>query len=1522
MTKGLKITAWILGLLAVLLLAALVAIQSPAVQTALGKRIIDRFEKGTEATIQFRDISIRPLEAIILKDLVVLDNQPVQPGMDTILYVNNLSVKFSLRGLLGGKGVHVSRLRLVGGGFNLVMEPNPLRPGRSAINLQRAFGLLKAEQSESSYTWGKILTARQIELENITFRMENLPADERRKLRGSFTKEGVIDWNHLGVLLEKGNVSNLKIADNLITGQNIRLQFQDTETGLRFNEVTADRLRVGEKLVEIRDVHADDGFSNISLEYFNMEGDLDHDYDDFTNKVVIDGLIREGSLVDMGRTIYHFAGVNTTFRGYARGHVRGTVNSLGFDNVSVTDPDNGVRVSINGSIRDVEKEVTGIYNLDINELSFDMDGLAGFVKAWAPGVNLDLKKIAPGERLSFQGKLEGPLNELRLNGRFASDIGQILADIYMKNVILEGKDLLLGGQLATSNLHMGKVLGSEDLGPLSMRASLESAFKDNGGIDLQVDTLQVAHFLAKGYDYSGISARGSYKNESLQASLVSNDPNLKVRFRGRLDLGDNIPNALYRFNLNVENADLDALHLDSREIAGVRFEVDSDLRRTDAQNLDGAVTVSGITLESKEGIQQLGNLFITAHQKDSVHKVNVSSGILTMQYQGSQSILRFVQDMKQLVVQEELPALAEEKARAWSGAHYSLALQMLRTQELLGFLVPGLYVEKNSSAQILVSSKGLLTANVKSGRVALYNRYIKDLKLDANNRGNVLGVTLDGGTLDLGGSKLLNNRLLLMADDNNVELAYAFDNQDDGKTYGSLLAQAQLERREGGLSIASQVKPSFFSLSGREWKMQSEQISYYAGDIEVNNLRATHKDQSLLVDGSLRADRTDTLRVRMDQFDLSLLNTLTGGEPELAGLATGRAMIISPTRPSFGLLAGIRCDSTYVSGRPLGSLRISSTYEEENQRFAATVRNSLDGRTSVDAQAFLAPAGKDFSASARLDGFDLGYIAPFLTGLFSTFEGSLGGQVEVSGKLGSPLHFASKDLQVKDALLTLDFTQVPYKAEGSLELRDKGLYFTPLRLTDGENGKGSIDGGLIFNDFKNLGLDVHVRFEQMHALNMPNTPDQSFFGNLYGDGRVDVTGDLSSILLGIEATTRSGELHVPLGSMSGDRSRELLTFTDPASLLEQDPYEKLMASQKEATSRHSDLDVELRVHATPGAQVFIDVDNESSLQGSGQGTIDLVSRSRTGLFTMNGDYTLSAGNFHFSAMNLVSRDFTIQDGSSVRFNGDVMDTDLNVNGLYVTKASLYNLTADESATSRRTVNCGIAITGKLRNPELKFSIDIPDLNPTVQAQVDAALNTEDKIQKQFVYLLVAGNFLPTEESGITAEGSDVLFSNVSSIMSGQLNNIFQKLDIPLDLGLNYKSTQTGSNIFDVAVSTQLFNNRVIVNGSVGNRQRLGATSTNEVAGNVDVEIKLTRNGALRLNLFTHAADQLSSFLDNSQRHGAGIAYQMEFNTFAQLFRELFSTRKQKEQRALEEAQNPQNNVVIQIDTEGKAHVQR
>jgi hypothetical protein len=202
------------------------------------------------------------------------------------------------------------------------------------------------------------------------------------------------------------------------------------------------------------------------------------------------------------------------------------------------------------------------------------------------------------------------------------------------------------------------------------------------------------------------------------------------------------------------------------------------------------------------------------------------------------------------------------------------------------------------------------------------------------------------------------------------------------------------------------------------------------------------------------------------------------------------------------------------------------------------------------------------------------------------------------------------------------------------------------------------------------------------------------------------------------------------------------------------------------------------------------------------------------------------------------------------------------------------------------------MSGNLMNPELKFNIDIPDLDPTTKVRVESALNTEGKIQKQFAALLISGGFLPDEQSGIT-NNSTILYSNVSEMLSNQINTIFQQLGIPLDLGFNYQPGEKGTDIFDVAVSTQLFNNRLSINGSIGNDPYQNSTNRS-VIGNVDVELKLDKSGRMRLNLFSHAADQYSNYLDDSQRSGVGISYQQEFYRFKDIFR-----RKSKEQKEYE-----------------------
>ena len=134
---------------------------------------------------------------------------------------------------------------------------------------------------------------------------------------------------------------------------------------------------------------------------------------------------------------------------------------------------------------------------------------------------------------------------------------------------------------------------------------------------------------------------------------------------------------------------------------------------------------------------------------------------------------------------------------------------------------------------------------------------------------------------------------------------------------------------------------------------------------------------------------------------------------------------------------------------------------------------------------------------------------------------------------------------------------------------------------------------------------------------------------------------------------------------------------------------------------------------------------------------------------------------------------------------------------------------------------------------------------------------------------------------------------MAEIMANQLNNILQKLDIPLDLGLSYQNNDGGTDIFDVAVSTELFNNRVVMNGSVGNRDKRKTASTNssDLVGDLDIEIKLDNNGEVRMNLFSHSADEYTSYLDNSQRNGVGLTYQKEFDSFKSFFKNLFRRKK-------------------------------
>lgn len=1500
--KILKILGIILVTVALLAAAAAVAVQSPKVQEKIGKRVLEHLDGKFDADITFSDVSIRFPEAIVLKDVVVVDRAPQIDGADTLATIGLLSAKFNAMGILKGQGAYVSHATLSDASFVMAYEPDSTSRTGTSPSYMRIFHL--EDKEKESNGWGDILSAGTLDIRNFRFTMLN-PYSKTEHL----DYPGVIDWNNLHVNIDRLLVRHLRVKDSYIHGSVDTLRFCETLSGFDVTQMSG-KAKVGRERVRIDGFHLQDTDSDIYMDRFQLDGSIKK-YSDFLNSVKVTADLNKGTTISMA-SISHF-GPNIdkmTFKADLSGKVKGYVNDFEVDNLHFKELGSNVEGCLSGNLMDIPNVGESMLGLNVKGLSFTLDGLSRFVRSVSPRTKLDIGKIARGKVLTFKGSVKGPMNRLAVNGKVTSGIGMVQTGITVRNTVDPSRPIIIGGNVKTKDLDLGSILNTESLGPLTLDTGLEATLANND-TKVRIDSLRISRLNALNYDYTNLSAAGTYSENAFDGRIASRDPNLDFLFQGTFNLSNRTKNAIYRFYANLAYADLHALHIDGREKSKMWFTAYSNFRRTEDNQILGDVRVTDLSLESDTGYHDIGGISVSSHSNEDMNRIQLLSGFLEGSFVGEKNFLAFVNDLRNLTVDRELPALTENHAKQFENTAYDVSIKVHKAQEILNFFAPGVYIADGSAMNLKIDRTGNVKGNLNSGVLAYGNKYLRDVNLSLDNASHSLLAKLESSAFYWSGTEVRNNLLTLFAEDNQLGVGYTFDNESEKETRAELYLTGGLSRDRHGLEIKAKALPSNLYYNGSGWGLSSGDIVLKGGDLKVDRLVARHDAEEVLVTGGFSPSKPDTLQVNLDNFGLSILDNFTGSRPALAGKANGQALILSPFSPAPGLLASIVCDSTMVDGHKAGTLKLESHWSESSGTFDFSASNRLEAISNLAVNGWYKPSSREINATAKLLRLDLGYSSFILDSVFSRIEGALSGEVGVSGKLDD-IALASRGLHLDEGLLELDFTRVPYNVSGNLSLDEFGLHFDDLAMNDGQGGRGTVSGGVLWGGFKNMGMDTHVVFDDMSAISLARGVNSTLSGEVFASGRADIVGPMHSLDLYVDATTsRPGNVRIPVSGSGEKRSRELLTFTEPPTEEEEVFLTELALSGKENNKRSSNLNVHLKMTATPDVSVYVDIGDDNSLNGSGSGTVELELIPSQDALTLNGDYTFIQGNFHFSAMGLVSRDFSIQDGSAVRFNGDVWDTDLDVNGTYTTKTSLASLISDENATNRRTVLCNINLSDKLSNPLMKFDIEVPDLNPSTKALVESALNTDDKVQKQFLALLVTGNFLPEDDTGITTTGTSTMFSGITGLMAGQLNTIFQKLDIPVDVGLDYRSTDAGNDLFDVALSTQLFNNRVIVNGNIGNKQQYGM-STNEVAGDVDVEIKVNKSGSLRLNLFSHSADQFTSYLDNSQRNGAGVTYQREFNNMREFLKEFF-TPQSKRQEAVEAIENP---IVLQVEADG------
>ena len=1477
-------------------------------------RILDSVTEKLDGEIVFDKIHLKPFTTLILKNVAIVDKNPAKDALDpekavvdTLFRAKYIIARFSLEGLADPDGFHIRKAYIADARMNLVLEDDPDdTTGQGTDNLSRIFRLVKNPPKKEPLP-DEIFHIRDVELNNMAFALIN-----HKTLKTPHY--GGMNWNDLDVTDIDLKARDLMFKGGIMTGEVGELSFRE-KSGFVCHSLTGSA-KVGNGRTIVEDLKLKDQWSDIDIALYMMSYDSVKDFEDYINKVKMDGVIRK-SLVDF-RTITYFAPqlAGNNLRVVTEGRVEGFVSDLHFYNISARSEAGGFSGTVNGSMTglpDINKT-----RLDATIKNFNMtaDGLGRFVSEWTPeGNEVDLSRFAKGTIFMVDGSAKGLLNKMNAKISLNSLIGRAEAEAVLTDITIPSKPIGIEGTINTEDLDLGRIIGTDIIRQTTLRAGIKTKFSE-GFPDVAIDSLIVERMLLNDYDYSGIAAAGTLSEKAFDGRIICNDPNLNFLFQGTFALSSKTNNALYQFYANVGHADLHAMNIDKRGTSRVQFQTNANFARTSQGSLLGKVDIGGLKLENFLGKYNIGDISLTSHTNDNKWKVRLKSSFADGSYIGSASVGRFVKDIKNITLRKEIPALFTNKGESWDGNSYELYFRCHNSMDIMSFVVPGIYIADSTALNLNITPEGILTTELKSPRIAYREQYMKGVRMTFDNKENKITGELNCNEIRAASLMMMDSRLSILAQDNHLGAGFSYENTGELLNRGEFVFVSDFSRNDDEkLDIDVEILPTSLHLNSREWNIEPSKIHISGSDIDVETFELTSSEQRIRLQGRTSLEHRDTLALNLDRFDISIINPLIGTDLGITGAATGEVKLISPLN-EMGLLANMISDSTYIAGVPLGVVSIGSNWDEEFERFDIDLRNDYGGKSNIVAYGKLHPKLKTLEAEAGLDMLNIGYVQPMLHDVFSQMDGTISGKILVDGPLDN-LEISSEDARLNDATLTVDYTKVPYKADGTFHIDSQGAYFDDIKIRDRFNGTGAVHGSINWDHFRDMFFDLKLNVANMECVNLTEKQADVFYGNLYATGNLGITGPINSLMMNIDAvTSKPGQIHIPLSSaLSSGKGSNLLKFKELEKEIFVDPYETMISKLQKKELKGGELGVNMRVTASPDVQAFVELDKTSGnvLSGRGNGTIDLKINSET--FNINGDYTLTGGNFNFVALGLAGRDFTIQDGSSIRFGGDIMESTLDINAIYKTKASLSTLIADTtSVANKRLVECGISITDKLSNPRLGFSIEIPDLDPMVKSRVESALSTEDKVQKQFLSLIVSNNFLPDEQSGIV-NNSSMLYSNVSEILATQLNNILQKLDIPIDLGLNYQPNERGNDIFDVAVSTQLFNNRVVVNGSVGNRQYSSGGAQNDVVGDIDIEIKLDRSGALRLNLFSHSADQYTNYLDNSQRNGVGLTYQTEFNSFRQFFRNMFMSRKKRQEAKLKEEQEMINEGKVKIEIE-------
>lgn len=1173
------------------------------------------------------------------------------------------------------------------------------------------------------------------------------------------------------------------------------------------------------------------------------------------------------------------------------GLVYGDLNDLKGKNVALS-TEMGTQAILDFYINDLTKPENMYLFLDLKQLETSFSDISNF--RFTNLSKIDFIEFPESFYdvgiINFKGNFSGFLTDFVTFGTLESEMGSLTTDILVTPE--KGGDIYYRGNISTTDFKLGQFLNNDKLKNLTFSVSADGDYNKSKKSVSGIFKGNIKEIDFNRYTYENIKFDGILTNKMFDGLLSINDPNLQFVFLGELNMNQEIPR--FDFNLDLKRALPSQLNLGkSFPNAEVAFNIYANFNGNNLDNLDGAISLKEGFYKNRNGQVNLGGMTLKSLPREGKNSFLFTSDFFDATIDGEYHF-RTLLNAFQKTLNHFIPSINYKLAENTPPNSFNYHINIKDINRLSKVIVPGLEFETpfifygkidspNNDFQLEGSIPGIKYKNLWARSIFIGNQKqengIYSSKFRINELFNRNGMKLFNFTID---SKISNNIL-----DNVI----SWSNVDELTYSGNIKTQTVFSYSDSSQQqhIEIRGRPSQIYVADTLWSIAPFLATIDSASLAINNFKMSHNNQEFMVDGKIIEGNSDLINLKLKDIDLSYLDKYLNRDIELTGIINGTFGIANAIKEPV-ILSDIKVDALHYKNQFMGDISLVSRWNNFQSTIDSELKVTRNNRQNLKAFGYLKPSSKEIEFYTEVDSFSLIILETFMKKNFSDFKGVASGKVDIGGTLDKiALNGA---VFAENAGLKINVTQIPYAFTDSIYFKNDTIEFDEITVFDDENNSGRFDGIMVHKNFKNMNFDLSFSSRKLRALNTTSRDNSQFYGTAIANGKLDITGGIKATKLTGTATTLPGtDIKISMESESTVEQYDFLEFVSTAETKKDDFFTK---AEKE---KSGEFDLSLTIAATPEAKVQLIYNSQIGdiIKAQGEGIL-LFGMDSEGNMSLSGNYNPTKGDYLFTLQNVLNKRFSIEQGGSIIWSGNPYNATIDLNAVYKLKASLYDILANQennSQSQRIPVECIINLQDELINPTIGFGINFPSADESTKDKLSQFFNTEEEMNKQILSLIVMGKFYTPEymRGSYEAQNANAIGSTASEMFSNQLSNWLSQISSNWDVGFNYRpGNQVTDDEIEVALSTQIFNDRVTLNGNIGNNvNQYGTNNSNssQIVGDFEMSVKLVPSGKISFKAYNRSNNN-RIYETAPYTQGIGLSFKEEYNSLDELVKKLGS----------------------------------